>query len=134
MMGATVATGALHAGCSGDDLAPPARPKAGSNVRDVPVGTLGVARPGVLLGRDPGGLYAMTAICTHNQCDLTVYGTFDASGISCMCHGSRYSTNGQAVGGPAIDPLKHYKVTVTSDGSITIDAATVVDASARTEV
>lgn len=76
----------------------------------------------------------MTATCTHNQCDLTNYGSFSASGISCSCHGSMFSPTGQAIHGPAIDPLKHFKVTVGSDGLIAIDTNTVVDASVRTPV
>jgi cytochrome b6-f complex iron-sulfur subunit len=76
----------------------------------------------------------MTATCTHNQCDLTNYGSFSASGISCACHGSMFSPTGQAIHGPAIDPLKHFKVTVGSDGLIAIDTTAVVDASVRTPV
>lgn len=135
MMGATVACGAIPLGCASEDGSGSSnRPMASSNAREVPVGFIGVARPGVLLGRDAGGLYAMTATCTHNQCDLTNYGTFSASGISCGCHGSMFSPTGQAIHGPAIDPLKHFKVTVGADGIIAIDTATVVDASERTPV
>ena len=107
---------------------------ASSKAHEVPVGFIGVARPGVLLGRDAGGLYAMTATCTHNQCDLTKYGSFSASGISCGCHGSMFSPTGQAVHGPAIDPLQHFKVTIGADDVIAIDTASPVDASVRAVV
>jgi nitrite reductase/ring-hydroxylating ferredoxin subunit len=137
MMGATMASGALvplvPLACSSDDGSGSSpKPIAPANARDVPLGFIGVVRPGVLLGRDAGGLYAMTSTCTHNQCDLTNYGTFSASGISCMCHGSMFSPTGKAVHGPAIDPLKHYQVTVAADGVIAVDQTMVVDATVRT--
>jgi cytochrome b6-f complex iron-sulfur subunit len=121
-------------GCASDDGSSSSRPMAASKARDVPVGFIGVAKPGVLLGRDAGGLYAMTATCTHNQCDLTNYGSFSASGISCACHGSMFSPTGQAIHGPAIDPLRHFAVSIGADGTWTIDTAAVVDASVRAAV
>jgi nitrite reductase/ring-hydroxylating ferredoxin subunit len=135
MMGASVASGAVGAGCSGSDEPEDARiPVAGTNVRDVPVGFLGTTGTRMLLGRDAGGLYAMTSVCTHNQCDLTVYGTLSASGISCKCHGSGFSRTGAAIRGPAFNPLNHFRVDVAPDGAITVDSKTIVDAAVRTPV
>ncbi len=132
MLGATVVTGCASSaddGAGGGGIA-----AAGTNVRDVSVGSLGSTGSRILLGRDAGGLYAMTSVCTHNQCDLTVYGTLSESGISCRCHGSGFSRTGDRVKGPAIMPLKHFKVDVAADGTISVDAATVVDAAVRTPV
>ena len=136
MMGATVASGVVAGGCSSGDepASSDGIPVAGTNVRDVPVGFLGSAGVRLLLGRDAGGLYAMTSVCTHNQCDLIVYGSISATGLSCRCHGSAFSRTGAAIEGPAIAPLQHFRVDVAADGSITIDAKTVVDAAARTPV
>ena len=136
MIGATMACGAAGSslGCASDDGSSPARPMAAPKAQDVPVGFIGVAKPGLLLGRDAGGLYAMTATCTHNQCDLTNYGTFSSSSISCGCHGSMFSPTGQAIHGPAIDPLKHFQVSVAADGAWSIDATKVVDGAVRTAV
>jgi nitrite reductase/ring-hydroxylating ferredoxin subunit len=135
MMGATMACGGIPLGCASEDgSGSGSRPIAAPHARDVPVGFIGVATAGLLLGRDAGGLYAMTATCTHNQCDLTNYGTFTASGISCGCHGSMFSPTGQAIHGPAIDPLEHFKVTVGADDAWAIDRATVVAATERTPV
>ncbi len=135
MVGATVAAGVTGCASSADDGGGSGGiPAAGTNVRDVPVGSLGSTGSRILLGRDAGGLYAMTSVCTHNQCDLSVYGTLSDSGISCRCHGSGYSRNGDRVKGPAIASLKHFKVDVAADGTISIDASTVVDATVRTAV
>lgn len=138
MMGATVATGALASACSSSDSddtsSGGAIPVAGTNVRDVPVGFLGNAGGRVLLGRDAGGLYAMTSVCTHNQCDMIVYGSIDAAGLNCKCHGSGFSRTGERTRGPAIAALQHFKVDVAADGTITIDSKTAVDAAARTAV
>lgn len=137
MMGATIASGAAtQAGCSSDDSGSgsSARPQAPTNARDVKEGFFGVVRKGVLLGRDAGGLYAMTAICTHNQCDLTQYGEFGGAGIMCSCHGSMFSPTGERLRGPAVDSLKHFRVDVAPDGTISVDSSNVVDAAMRTPV
>lgn len=136
MMGATVATGVIQ-GCSSSEDAgggSGAIPVAGKNVRDVAVGSLGSAGARIFLGRDAGGLYAMTSVCTHNQCDMIVYGSLSDTGISCKCHGSGFSLTGDRVKGPAVDSLKHFRVDVAADGTITIDSSAVVDAAARTAV
>jgi nitrite reductase/ring-hydroxylating ferredoxin subunit len=137
MMGATVATGVVQQGCASSDdgsSGDSGIPAAASHVKDVPVGSVGSTGSRILLGRDAGGLYAMTAVCTHMQCDLTVYGALNGTGISCRCHGSGFSLTGTRVKGPAIDSLKHFKVDLAADGTISVDATTVVDAAVRTPV
>ena len=135
MVGATVAAGVTGCASSADDSASGGGiPAAATNVRDVPVGSLGSTGSRILVGRDAGGLYAMTSVCTHNQCDLSVYGTLTDSGISCRCHGSGFSRTGERVKGPAIMPLKHFKVDVAADCTISVDASTAVDAAFRTAV
>ena len=138
MVGATVATGVIQ-GCSSSDDAgggttTGAIPAAPTNVKDIPVGFVGSAGNHVLLGRDGGGLYAMTASCTHQSCDLAVYGSLNGTGISCRCHGSGFSLTGERVKGPAVNSLGHYKVDVAADGTITVDTKTTVDAATRTAV
>jgi Rieske Fe-S protein len=135
MLGATVASSVVHAGCSGADEEKSDKiPVAGTNVRDVPVGFLGSGGARTLLGRDAGGLYAMTSICTHNGCDLLMFGVLTDSGLTCNCHGSGYSKDGGNTRGPAFKPLQHVRVDVAADGTITIDPKTPVDAAVRTPV
>ena len=48
--------------------------------------------------------------CTHAGC--TIEG-FSSVGISsCLCHGSKFDTNGNVTNGPATNPLKQYSATI----------------------
>jgi cytochrome b6-f complex iron-sulfur subunit len=124
-------------GCGGPNTgqAPASGPVAGGNVKDVPVGYLGFV-PGspVVLGRDAGGLYAMTAICTHQQCNMESDGSVSSNGLHCSCHDSSFDRNGVVTGGPARVALEHYRVDLASNGTITIQASIFAMAAARTSV
>ena len=115
-------------GASGDML-PPNGPIAAGNVANVPEGTLR-AVSGAILGRDAGGLYAMTSVCTHQGCSVRVSGT----ALSCPCHGSGFDANGAVTRGPAATGLRHFQVTLEADGSIAIDPTMPVAANIRTAV
>ena len=81
--------------------------------------------------RDGGGLYALTAVCTHNGCPVDVVIT---GGFHCNCHGSSYDFNGQVAvppTGPAMFPLKHYALCLTSDGTVGFDIDVEVDPALR---
>jgi nitrite reductase/ring-hydroxylating ferredoxin subunit len=57
-----------------------------------------------------GDLHAFDDLCSHQQCSLSE-GDIDDTMIECPCHGSRFDiTTGEAVGGPATDPLDVFKV------------------------
>jgi Rieske Fe-S protein len=55
---------------------------------------------------------ALTAICTHMQC--TVDG-FENQTYVCPCHGSRYSTIGTVVQGPAPSALRQFQTDFSND-------------------
>ena len=138
MGGCLVALG-LDLGCSSDAMGEDTPEATGSaavgNVATVPVGSLRfVAGKSLVLGRDGGGLYAMTSVCTHRRCDMSRSGSVSSAGLSCGCHGSTFSTNGEVLSGPAPQPLKHFRVDLAPDGTITINAAAVVDPTIRTPV
>jgi Rieske Fe-S protein len=82
------------------------------------------------VGRDAGGLYAMSSIFTHLGCDM---GSFTApTGPYCGCHGGQFDANGNVVYGPARSALPHYPVSVDSaTGAVTVDGTQVVAQSAR---
>jgi cytochrome b6-f complex iron-sulfur subunit len=51
---------------------------------------------------------ALSKVCTHSQCTVTYNST--NKDIPCPCHGSKFTTNGAVVNGPATSPLKKYDV------------------------
>jgi Rieske Fe-S protein len=138
MGGTAVASGCLIAqlgGCDNDGQSPASGPVAGGKVADLPKGTVKfVAGKPVILGRDDKGVYAMSAICTHEQCDISKDGSIGTDSIQCDCHGSRYDKNGKVTKGPAPNNLDHYKVDIAQDGSITIQAGQIVAADVRVAV
>lgn len=93
-----------------------------------------VAGHALALGRDAGGVYAMTLICTHQACDIATTGTVTEQLITCSCHGSEYDANGAVVRGPAPSPLEHFEVTLGSAGDITVNADQTVPATTRVAV
>jgi cytochrome b6-f complex iron-sulfur subunit len=105
------------------------------NVSAVPVGSLlPLPRDPGLLGRDSGGLYALSAICTHMGCLVPPPPTMVAMTMTCPCHGSEYDRNGAVVKGPAPSPLQHYQVDLAADGTITIQGNKPVASTFRTAV
>ncbi len=63
------------------------------------------------LFRDGEGFYALSLICTHLGCTVTV--TEDA--LSCPCHGSRFDRQGTVLTGPADRALVRLKVEVRGE-------------------
>lgn len=93
-------------------------------VEDFPLGVWRL-NPGAraLITRDARGLYAFSALCTHEQC---VVNEPDASGTTeCVCHGSRFDGNGRVMRGPAVTALRRFSVSVTG-GRVCVDPATRV--------
>ena len=124
-----VAAGACG-GCGGPGgTEQPTGPVAAGNVSALSVGALRIVEF-VVIGRDAGGVYAMSNICTHAGCPMEAAGTQ----LACGCHGSIFDRNGEVVRGPARRPLPHFRVDVATDGTMTVQQDAVVDASARTPV
>ena len=74
---------------------------------DVPTGGALVFRTErLVLMKDDTGFYALSLICTHLGCTVTV--TEDA--LSCPCHGSRFDRQGKVLSGPADTPLVKLKL------------------------
>jgi cytochrome b6-f complex iron-sulfur subunit len=134
LQGGLVGTLALAIPACGPNTSPPSGPVAAGNVANLSVGTLEVvAGEDVVLGRDAGGLYAMSAVCTHAGCLVSAQGPATA-GLYCGCHGSRFDSSGAVTRGPAGTPLQHYQVDVATDGTITVRGDIPVAADARTPV
>jgi cytochrome b6-f complex iron-sulfur subunit len=62
---------------------------------------------------------ALTAVCTHQGCTVSEY---QNQIYQCPCHGSRYSTSGAVVNGPATLPLRQF-ATQFSGNVLTIATA-----------
>jgi Rieske Fe-S protein len=129
---AALGVACLGAGCV---AAGPTGPIPAGNVSDLATPSLqGVPGESVAIGRDAGGIYALSLICTHAACDMESQGEVSPSGITCFCHGSRFSANGAVLQGPASSPLEHYEVTADASGALTINADKTVPASTRLRV
>jgi Rieske Fe-S protein len=120
-------------GCGSEPIVLPKEIPAG-NVSDLTVGTLkAVSAAPAAIGRDSGGIYAMTLVCTHEGCDLRTSqgGSVTPTRIHCGCHGSEYNGQGAVLLPPSTRPLDHLDVTVDPSGALTIHGDTVVPANAR---
>jgi nitrite reductase/ring-hydroxylating ferredoxin subunit len=118
--GASEATGSFSAG----------------NVSALAVGDL-KAVPGqpVAVGRDDGGVYAVSTICSHERCDMVAHGTVTGTGMRCDCHSSSFDRFGTRISGPAPSgTLKHYAVTVDGSGNIMVNASQTVATGMRASV
>ena len=51
---------------------------------------------------------ALSKLCTHSQCTVTY--NHAADNVPCPCHGSKFSTTGVVLNGPAASALKKYNV------------------------
>lgn len=59
-----------------------------------------------LIRRDNEQLYAVSLLCTHLGCLVTV----NADRIACPCHGSEFDLQGNVIKGPADRPLRRFQV------------------------
>jgi cytochrome b6-f complex iron-sulfur subunit len=104
---------------------------AAGKVSDYQVGTIKQFDAGpIFVARDAGGLYAMSAVCTHQGCTVNI----GSGALPCPCHGSVFDLNGNVQTGPASSPLPHYAVAVDAQGAVSVNTGNEVAASARVSV
>lgn len=142
VLGVAGATAAVAPGCGGDDVV--ASPFTAGNVSDHAAGVwklFGSQR--VIVGRDAGGYFAYTAVCTHEATTIAFRtssacstptgctATSTTGETECPLHFSRFDGGGSVTRGPAAGNLAHYQVTV-ANGVITVNPGVTVAASART--
>ena len=87
----------------------------------------GVVRSGsrfnrLVIGRLGDQLFAFTAICTHDGCDVTDW-LADEHMLSCPCHFSKFDPKdaGRVKDGPAPRPLPQLPLTI-ADGKLVVSA------------
>ena len=127
-----LALGSLAAACGGGGSSPSNVPQllslngnvSGSTVvvqidSSSPLASVG----GAAVVRSSGGAFlvartaqdsfsALTTVCTHETCTIT---GFDNTNFVCPCHGSRFSTTGRVVNGPASAPLRSFATSFSNN-------------------
>jgi nitrite reductase/ring-hydroxylating ferredoxin subunit len=87
-----------------------------STVPEGEVMSFGAGSRQVAIANVEGDLHAFDDVCTHQQCSLAE-GDLDGTTIECPCHGSQFDvTTGEAVHGPAVDPVDVFQSKVEDDG------------------
>lgn len=76
--------------------------------------------------RDGGGLYALTALCTHEGATNAV----SNGNFRCPRHNALFTLNGAIISGPVNKALKHYALCVLPNGNVGV-TTTVVPATDR---
>ncbi|GGL90024.1 Rieske (2Fe-2S) protein [Nakamurella endophytica] len=95
--------------------APAAASGALGKTADVPVGSGKIFADAKVVVTQPasGTFKCFTAVCTHQGCLVS---QVTGDNIVCGCHGSSFSIkDGSVTNGPATEPLKEEKVTVSGD-------------------
>jgi nitrite reductase/ring-hydroxylating ferredoxin subunit len=77
--------------------------------------------------RDSGGLYALTAKCTHEGATLTA----ETSDFYCPRHGATFDFDGNVLGGPVFTGLVHYEMCTMSSGHVGVVTSKQVTQSER---
>lgn len=86
---------------------------------------------GFFLFRGEQGFHAISSVCTHLGC---VVAHTEGEGFACPCHGSRFSTDGSVVGGPAPAALPWLEIAVSPDGQLQVNAESTVPKGTRFRV
>ena len=69
-----------------------------------------------IIKRTKAGLVSISLVCTHLGC--TIEQDENGEGFTCPCHGSRYSSEGALLEGPATKNLAHYRIKEQADGRL----------------
>ncbi|CAN5922358.1 hypothetical protein BH11MYX3_BH11MYX3_03520 [soil metagenome] len=77
--------------------------------------------------RDSGGVYAVSAACTHEGVICTV----SSMRFRCPRHGALFTLNGAIVSGPVNRPLVHYSMCTMANGHLGVTTASIVPATTR---
>ena len=86
---------------------------------------------GFFLFREEQGFHAISSTCTHLGC---VVAQVEGEGFACPCHGSRFSTDGSVVGGPAPAALPWLEIALSPDGQLQVNAESAVPKGTRFKV
>jgi len=79
-----------------------------------------------------GGIYAISAVCTHLGC-LTRWNEHNGV-IACPCHGTKFSKTGSVIEGPTSKSLHRFSVCLSEKNEIVVDKSILVDENQILEV
>jgi cytochrome b6-f complex iron-sulfur subunit len=88
------------------------------------------AEQNLVLFHDSEGFHALSTTCTHLGCAVAR----SKEGFACPCHGSRFNSNGQVIGGPAPRPLPWLEISRAADGTLVVNADNEVPEGTRYRV
>ena len=77
--------------------------------------------------RDSGGIYALTARCTHEGATMVV----QSGDFYCPRHGAKFTLVGGIISGPVITGLVHYSACLLPNGNVGVQTATTVSSTTR---
>lgn len=80
---------------------------------------------GIAVVRERDGVHAISLVCTHLGCLIRPVENDAECGYACPCHGSRFTTAGEVLDGPAPRDLPWYEVYVDLAGDLVVDASKV---------
>jgi nitrite reductase/ring-hydroxylating ferredoxin subunit len=86
-----------------------------------------VASGNFFVVRDSGGLYALTARCTHEGVTVEDTGTE----LLCRRHRATFTYDGDVTNGPAFVPLVHYEMCTLSNGHVGVVVSHTVSKAQR---
>ena len=78
-----------------------------------------------IVRNEDGGIYAISAVCTHLGC-LTRWNEHSGE-IACPCHGTKFSKTGIVLEGPSAKTLPRFAVSLNEKNEIIVDKAVLVD-------
>ncbi len=94
--------------------------------------TLNAENRTYIIREKEGGIYAISAVCTHLGC-LTRWNENNGM-ITCPCHGAKYSKTGSVIEGPTSKTLPRFSICLNENNEIIVDRNILVDENQILEV
>jgi len=101
--------------------------------QDFPSGTVKIfEKENVAVFNDREGLYAISLVCTHLGCIVSL--NEQEERFDCPCHGSKFTLEGKVTKAPAPKALEWFQVSLQPDGQLMVDKGAPVKMGTRTSV
>ena len=101
--------------------------------QDFPEGTVRIfEKENVAVFNREGGLYAISLVCTHLGCIVTLNEKEER--FDCPCHGSKFTLDGKVTKAPAPKSLPWFQVALQPGGQLMVDKSLMVQAGTKVTV